>query len=94
MMSDKFRKPVIPLDFLSGVRWNGSEVAIEFECADEPCNPSIFVVFPDGSAESGSRFEHVGVFDSSEARDKFSKALNAVIARFVAEAIRKENEPD
>lgn len=95
MMSDKSPKyrPILQ-DFLSGVRWNGSEVAIEAECVDEPCNPSLFLVFPDGSKESGSRYEQVAVFDSWEARDKFSKALNDVIARFVADAMRKDYETD
>lgn len=92
-MSDNFHRLTVR-DFLSGVRWNGSEVAIEAECTDEPCNPSLFLVFPDGSEESGSRFEHIAVFDSSEARDKFAKAMNAVIARFVADAMRKEYETD
>ena len=49
-------------------------------------------MFPDGSKESGSRFEQIAVFDTWEARDKFVKAMNAVIAKAVAEAMGKENE--
>lgn len=94
-MSDKFHKHrLIGKHYLSGVYWEGSEVAIEAECADEPCNQSLFLVFPDGSKESGSRFEQIAVFDSWEARNKFIKAMNAVVARFVADVMRKEDETD
>ena len=92
-MSDKFHKHrLIGGNYLFGVYWEGSEVMIEAEFTDDPHYPSLFLVFPDGSEESGSRFEQIAVFDSWEARDKFVEAMNAVIAHFVADAMRKDDE--
>lgn len=76
----------------TGVYWDGAEVLIEAETIDQPCNPSLFLGYPDGTRESGIRYEEVAVFKDWEARSKFTEAMEAVIGYAVAKVMREEWE--